>query len=707
MKHKKHYLHLIFFLLCGIFFSTSCTTKTEAQKFLGPDADYFIGLTLLKAGNEKAALSRFNHCLKKGTYYCAKESAKEICKIGTLQNINKACDKLLSRFYDIDSLITVLSIYSKSNDLNKILLYTGNLDYTKDSNQLIKIRLETLKKLQSPYYLSEAYDWFTCRPISQEHYQFYRDTYDHPNFDMENVAYSPEQFSINYRIEVYKRNYIYTYEKAQQILRYIDEKSIPAKGYLASDIGKSVLYGNANYIQNAQLFCEYASKYKDTPMEHYFWFYAGRLFEKGGLYVTNTQHCFKNAIETSATPDQKDNALWYLLNYSLNTSFDSVIKTIREYSTQWTNASYFDDFFSTLLSSLLIAKNWTALYDIYTSIDGYATNETVAQYAYIYGRLVQEGLVKKEKTNRNPESDIQNAFTRALNADSATYYKLLAAYRLNLSDSEFADLIHKTSYMHKQNDENTAAADKFLRGCALFGFPDLIYPSWQEFFKKGVSTETAFYVANFLKRCSSGEDDYLHQSLRIAVRTAAYAEEPISDDNLKLIYPYNYKNFVEPACKKYNMEESVMLALIRSESFFDPDVTSTAGAIGLTQLMDFTGGDIARRLHHKEYSLEDPETNIEFGTFYLSELFRRCDGSYLQAFFSYNAGITRVRRWLQSSLVEFGKKKNVPMDLFLETLPYEETREYGRKLVSAAVMYEWLYSSEPPSYKEIISNLVQ
>ena len=64
----------------------------------------------------------------------------------------------------------------------------------------------------------------------------------------------------------------------------------------------------------------------------------------------------------------------------------------------------------------------------------------------------------------------------------------------------------------------------------------------------------------------------------------------------------------------------------------------------------------------------------------------------LLGFFSYNAGITRVRRWSQSTMIQFGKKEKMPIDLFLETVPYAETREYGRKLAGAAVMYEWLYS---------------
>ena len=148
-----------------------------------------------------------------------------------------------------------------------------------------------------------------------------------------------------------------------------------------------------------------------------------------------------------------------------------------------------------------------------------------------------------------------------------------------------------------------------------------------------------------------------------------------------------------------------MYALVRSESFFDPNIKSAVGAVGLTQLMEFTASDVARKLKLTDYSLVDVETNLHIGTYYLAELLHRCDNSLLQAFFSYNAGITRVRRWLKSSLTEFGTKSKLPMDLFLETLPYTETREYGRKLVSAATMYDFL--ENPQNFSQTVKQLLK
>ena len=153
------------------------------------------------------------------------------------------------------------------------------------------------------------------------------------------------------------------------------------------------------------------------------------------------------------------------------------------------------------------------------------------------------------------------------------------------------------------------------------------------------------------------------------------------------------------------MQEEIMYALIRTESFFDANIKSSAGAIGLTQLMIPTATDIARKLRIPEYSLENPEQNIQFGTYYISELIHRLDGNVLPAFFSYNAGITRVRRWLKTSKIEFNNTQSLPIDLFLETVPYEETRGYGRKLIAAASLYGWLYYNK--SVYEVVSDIVE
>jgi len=724
VKKNPFRLFVLLLVLITCVSSTGCSTKTEGQEKFGVDADYFAGLSLLKQGNEKDARIKFNRCIKKGSYYCAKKSAEILCTFGNIQERNQAAENLLNLYSEKDSLLIAAKQFESSNEINRLIECTQNLDFARDKNELIKIRLSALKQRGDSTYEKEVYDWFTLCPISKEHYQFYRDVYEHPDFEKAytynlindekmQLEYSPSQLAIDFRIELYKRNYTYTLEIAPEIIEYMISGELSPCEQLASDIGKSYLYGSMNFASNAEYFKKLADEFstektmgtgineqKGTDLSFYFWFYAGRLYEKAGIYYKQTQNAFENAINAAKTPGQKDNALWYLLNTSLNFSIDTIIEKIRIYAPQWNDAAYYEDLLEKLVPSLIASGKWNAFYDIYKAIDGYATDDCVAQYAYIYGRLVQEGLAKGD------DQTILEAFTRALKSGSSIYYKSLAAYQLKYQGDKLEKVLSAPYTNSKPLDEKSESAKTLLEGYAYFGFPELIYPAWQELSEIKLPDETYFYLAEFLSQVGKNDEtnDYYVQSIRIAAKGMKVSSKNLSKNQLKQVYPTPYLDIVENYCKKYDIKPSIIYAMIRSESFFDADVISSAGAVGLTQLMEFTGSDIAKRLKIQDYNLTDPEISINFGTYYLSELVRRCNGSYLQGFFSYNAGITRVRRWLQSSLIEFGKKSNMPADLYLETVPYSETREYGRKLISATVMYQWLENQNDfiPTVEELL-----
>ena len=666
---------------------------------------------------------------------CAQKSAEALCSFGNLQEKNASAENLLNLFPGEESQLIAARQFSSTNEINRLIETTAGLDFATAKNEVIRLRLEAMGRRGDSAYEAEVYRWFTECPLSTEHYQFYRDSYNHPDFEgvyesqdpeqATTLHYTPQQFAIHYRIESYKRNYSYTMQCAAKLASYFTDGSLEPAPQLVSDFGKNYLYGSMDFARNAAYFRQLAQNFAGTPAEFYFWFYAGRFYEKAGMYYRQSRTCFESAMAAAGTPSQKDNALWYLLNTSLNFSMDFIIDSIGEYARQWTDCEYFEDFFEQLVTALLAAGRWNEFGKIYKAIDGYASDLTTAQFAYLYGRLIQEGLAE------GSEDDATAAFKRACRGGSSVYYKTLAAYRLGLGSQPIAlreVLCEPTSVKKAPRSTTTAAAtstatstsntastpapainpalETLFLGYAYFGFPELIYPEWQKTQGQNLSTETNLYLAEFLSKCAEPEkNDYYTQSLRIAARTQRNSPRMLTREELSLVYPVYYKKYVSKYCDDYKVSESIMFALIRSESFFDADVTSSAGAIGLTQLMEFTASDIARRFKMTDYSLIDPETNIRFGTWYLSNLISRCDDSPLLGFFSYNAGITRVRRWLQSSLIEFGKKSNMPLDLFLETVPFAETREYGRKLISASIAYEWL--ANPQNFQKTVKNLIE
>ena len=354
---------------------------------------------------------------------------------------------------------------------------------------------------------------------------------------------------------------------------------------------------------------------------------------------------------------------------------------LKEYAPQWTNPSYFDDFFDALSAAIFTAGDWNLFYEVYESIKNYTSDSIRSQFSYLLGRLIQTGHINSSKEN------MIQAFETAYSYENSIYYSSLAKYQLIKNNVDISKIKNRSSNTQSQEQINFEAGI-LLEGYATFGFPEKIYKTWSNLENKNIPQDKLIYLCEFLQNCGTyaEEDNYFTQSLRMAQKIQGKS---------KLKFPKFYSDLIEKYSAQYEIDPTIMYSLIRSESFFDPDVTSVAGANGLSQLMEFTAADIARKLKIKDYSLTDPETNIHFGTYYLKNMISRLGDDYLHGFFAYNAGITRVRRWLNTSILGFGKKSNMPSDLFLETLPYTETREYGRKLVSASVMYKTLYSKNP------------
>jgi soluble lytic murein transglycosylase len=133
------------------------------------------------------------------------------------------------------------------------------------------------------------------------------------------------------------------------------------------------------------------------------------------------------------------------------------------------------------------------------------------------------------------------------------------------------------------------------------------------------------------------------------------------------------------------LDPALVLGLIRQESAFDENARSSANARGLMQLLPSTGRRIARQARITRYGskkLYQAETNIILGTKHLAYLVQQY-GKIELALAAYNAGDTRVDRWLK----EFG---NVDMAEFVERVPFSETRGYIKQVISNRARYRLL-----------------
>ena len=154
----------------------------------------------------------------------------------------------------------------------------------------------------------------------------------------------------------------------------------------------------------------------------------------------------------------------------------------------------------------------------------------------------------------------------------------------------------------------------------------------------------------------------------------------------KRIYPLGYVEYVERYATQYGLPPEAVFALIKTESNFDSAAVSSAGAIGLTQLLPDTFLWLTDEIlfdHLDAGMLYDPETNVRYGTYYLSRLYDQF-GSWELAFAAYNAGPGRVMEWLEDDRYADGEGG-------LKKIPFTETRRHVKKATDTMNVYGRLY----------------
>jgi len=161
-------------------------------------------------------------------------------------------------------------------------------------------------------------------------------------------------------------------------------------------------------------------------------------------------------------------------------------------------------------------------------------------------------------------------------------------------------------------------------------------------------------------------------------------------DDLALRYPLPFRQSFERGASSASIPTTWALGIARSESLFMRDVRSRAGAIGLMQLMPATGRQVAREIKLAYSGLDtltDPDHNIRLGTSYLGSMAARYDGNHVLATAAYNAGPHRVDRWLPQSAV-------VDARVWIENIPFNETRKYVRRVMAAETIFHWRMTGE-------------
>ena len=677
-------------MICAFCFA-GCTNSSEC---------YVQGLINLNSQENNKAIKNFETAIKTGSSIEVLLSLKELKKINIQKTKMLKLTKLAiakNKNPEIETYNFYLQALVDNEKYEQAIKYSNTLLNSKIKNDwlmycLIFATVAQQECLENPIVIN----WLTQETFSDYHVKFYNDII---NGKFINKIILPNDLNLllEFRNLVYEKKYNSALEK---LALFIDEFKdiVEFSPQVISDIGKVFLYGSSEKIKlyfGFESISEVAQSLKNISTQKndnltkeklfYLNFYAGRLFDKAGKkYYNLAKENFLSAMEVCETDETFDKALWYYLNQLKKDSIKSVITGIEKYGSLWNDKKYFSDLLNEIKLNLLSTRQWTLFCNFYKTVSQVADEEIDTSWKYLTARLIKEEFVSLENFS---DFNLQQMFNSVFeNSQSSLYYQIMSAYQNKIEPKKILQNMYDEIKFISPNEIITKSVNNLFSACVKYGQIKKFYEILLEYKNFVSSDDLSFYAKKIDQSFGSNENLY-PTILRIA--SAAFSNFGGNKDEelLKLYYPRYFYDFVKFYSNEYNLSESLLFALIRNESYFDKNAFSKVGASGLTQLMPATASDVARKLRLQNFNLRDARTNINLGAFYLSDMIRLFDGSIMLSVISYNTGRRRILNWLD-------EYTNVPMDIWIEMLPYEESREYGKKLLRNTFIYDLLYYGE-------------
>lgn len=197
---------------------------------------------------------------------------------------------------------------------------------------------------------------------------------------------------------------------------------------------------------------------------------------------------------------------------------------------------------------------------------------------------------------------------------------------------------------------------------------------YEDYFWKYISLKvstgnmTALYAAEMAVKFNTW-----HKAMEYGYK-AYYADKKA--DVITYLFPTPYMEYFSKSAKQYNVDIALLYAMAREESWFNPKAISPVGAKGIMQLMDFV-----YESYYKDRGYFNPEKNINAGTAHIKEYLGQFPDNTTFGIMSYNAGVGAVRKW---------ERKHVDWELFLECVPYRETRVFVKRVLRSYIFYKYV-----------------
>jgi soluble lytic murein transglycosylase len=165
----------------------------------------------------------------------------------------------------------------------------------------------------------------------------------------------------------------------------------------------------------------------------------------------------------------------------------------------------------------------------------------------------------------------------------------------------------------------------------------------------------------------------------------------------RVVFPRAYRPLLDDIAKKSDVPAAFVRAIAREESSFNPRAVSPANAYGLIQLIRTTAKQHAQPLNlpSDPESLKNPEINLRIGTSFMRSLFDRYKGNFAIVPAAYNAGPGAADKWIR-------ERGQLPLDEWIETIPYNETRRYTRRVLQSYGIYAWLDEGRVPALNKYV-----
>jgi soluble lytic murein transglycosylase len=272
--------------------------------------------------------------------------------------------------------------------------------------------------------------------------------------------------------------------------------------------------------------------------------------------------------------------------------------------------------------------------------------------------------------NKKPQGE---AYLRELSKKpEPTYYVLLA--RRNLGIKQFADDIVKNTSANAAPKTTNGECENALMLFRI-GFKDeardlVLRSKAKESEKAALLQHMGFY------------HDAWRRAHLLGPSWQLIGNKLKPKEGFHLTFALPHREIIQEASKKYAVSDSILYAIMQTESGFAEHAQSSRGALGLMQMMPFVAKELSQKLKLKEYSkenLKDPKIAIELGAIFVAMLQRQFNDPHL-VIAAYNAGSHQVEKWLSG----FG---HLPSELFVERIPFKQTRDYVKKVLPSEGLY--------------------